>query len=145
MLDRLQGLNERATLLVLEKLAKFHAASVAYREQVGDFGSCVQEKLSKINESEKLHMFMESKIQILSEMIVDWGLDNKIVEAVRGWKEVLVKEIKNISDPEEDCQDFQVLCHGDMWLNNCMFKFDAPGNDSNDPSQVILVSILDLL
>lgn len=36
MMDRFEGLDERNTLLVLNKIAKFHATSVAYKEQVSD-------------------------------------------------------------------------------------------------------------
>lgn len=140
MLDRLEGLNEDATLLVLERIAKFHASSVAYRERIGEFAASVQGKYIKEDQHEAMFRnYIEPKVKILAETVKEWGLGEKMSKLVGRWNEVMSRECLATTDPDRAPNDFHVLCHGDLWLNNLMFKIDKE-LDKKKVSEVMLVT-----
>lgn len=127
MLDRFEGLNEAATLLVLERIAKFHAVSLVYRKKFGEFGPFVQQKYMRPEIVDVSRNFAERSTKMLIEATEDWGMDEKILDSLRSVQKVFMAEFIAGTDPDTaHPDDFQVLCHGDLWLNNMMFK---EGND----------------
>lgn len=137
MLDRFEGLNEAATLLVLERIAKFHAVSLVYREKFGEFGPYVQQKYMRPEIVAISRSFADRSSKMLIEAVEDWGMDEKILDLLRRSKDVFLEEFIAGTDPDTaHPDDFQVLCHGDLWMNNMMFK----GGNDDDVADVLLVS-----
>lgn len=76
-----------------------------------------------------------TKISALSKAVQVWGLGARLSEKILNWKLYLQQEMMVITDPGSNPADFQVLCHGNLWLNNQMF------NDNGRVQDVILVSM----
>lgn len=135
MMDRLEGLNEEATLLVLDRVAKFHASSVAYKEQYGELAPLLMRKVMPKNACDMTIKYTLPKVEVLAKAAEKWGMDKELVQAIRKWGDNMYSETVKVMDPETAPEDFQVLCHGDLWLNNMMFKTE----DTKTVEDVILV------
>lgn len=136
MMDRLAGLNEEATLLVLDRVAKFHASSVAYKEQFGELTPLLMRKAMPSNACDMIVKYTLPKVEVLAKAAEEWGMDKELVKAIRKWGHNMFSETVKVMDPETAPDDFQVLCHGDLWLNNLMFKTEK---DTKKVQDVILV------
>lgn len=137
MLDRHTGLDERATLLALDRIAKFHASSVAYKEQFGDFSDMIKRKVLQGAALDMIIKYTLPKVKTLAKATRDFMMDERIAQTVETWKDGVKNEVPGLLDPEDSPEDFQVLCHGDLWLNNMMFTRDEESGQVND---ILLVS-----
>lgn len=85
-----------------------------------------------------MDQFTQSKVKALANAVEAWGIGQQYVEKIKAWQVGLIPEIKRIFNPnKESGAEFLVLCHGDLWLNNQLFKYD---NDDN-VTDVIFVSL----
>lgn len=85
--------------------------------------------------------FTETKVQNLAKAAEELGIEEEIVHKIRSWNAAMIPELEKGTDPATSPDDFQVLCHGDLWLNNQMFRYDA----DNNVSDVIFVSLTKLI
>lgn len=133
MADRLAGMDENHVKLGLEKLAKFHAASLIIRQ-----------KHPKAFESFDVGMFSR-KVKAFNFAFL--SIYEHVVEEVKTWlgfEDYAAKLDKMRSSFIENAtrcfdytpDDFCVLNHGDAWTNNFMFKYGVKG----DLEDAILVS-----
>lgn len=139
MMNRLEGLNEEATMLVLDKIAKFHAASVSFKEQMGKLGPLISRKLFTPKTFDQIMKFQLAKVKSLVQAAQEWKFDARITQVIEGWADLLAEETIATTDPDTAPNDFQVLCHGDLWVNNMMFRTDKETRKATD---VILVKQL---
>lgn len=137
MLDRLVGMDEEATLSCLERIAKFHATSVAYKEQFGDFPTTISRKIVHFNTSEHILNYNMRKAKAFHAAAKEWGLASEILDTIGKWGNDFKEKTIDVLDPDTSPEDFQVLCHGDLWLNNIMFSRDSSTGKDNE---VMLVS-----
>ncbi|KAG5678864.1 hypothetical protein PVAND_008495 [Polypedilum vanderplanki] len=127
MLDRKVGLTVEQGKMVLSKLAKFHAISALRYQKEGVLGSC----LARENAAMDVEIdFVKGFIRMFEELI-------KALERF-GDCEIYVEKLKKfnhkstfnefINDDSEMKCGLKVLNHGDLWINNIMFKIDTNQN-----------------
>lgn len=134
MVDRQKGLDMTHTKVILEKLAKFHAASAVCHERNGDYGErFVEGMYSRKMEAMFMDMF-EQQFQVYLDIVRTWSFGKEYADIMQKWKTTMYNTIMNAVTPNEN--SFNVLLHGDMWCNNSMFRYD----DKGDIEDVILVS-----
>ncbi|EDW02990.1 uncharacterized protein LOC6562380 [Drosophila grimshawi] len=124
--SREAGLDEEHCRLVLERLAEFHASSMVLAildpkimEAYGDgmlSPKCLQE-------DRMLMRFFAGHGQQLHKLVSRWPGYERIAEKIEKYlvqqREHLVRS-QAVMDKE-----IRVLNHGDMWVNNILFKYDG--------------------
>lgn len=129
--ERQRGLNVDHLKVVLCNLAKLHAASAVL--PVDDFKHHQEPNISEYFKI--FHSLFVNCVQSLAEEISTEAYDEA---------ELLAKKLKafegNMIDKSSEAfmlraDDFGVLCHGDLWLNNLLFEY----NDEATPTDVRMV------
>lgn len=121
--NRIQGLDMSHMQVVLQKMAKYHAASACYVERYGAF-----------NEDFTVGLFSESNSHILREFnrstaflsqLKKWPNCGEYYRKLADSDDYLVTRL--LEDQRVHSGEFNVLNHGDCWSNNIMFQYDAFG------------------
>lgn len=123
--DRFSGLDLDHVKLTLSKLAKSHAASVVYLEQGGKFDAKYDEGFYSPKMIEIFDTMYEANVVVMREATKDWDCAKTLNVFFDNWREIFLKKIFPIAQGDES--RFQVLCHGDLWCNNIMFKYNSSG------------------
>ncbi|XP_053671692.1 uncharacterized protein LOC128721914 [Anopheles nili] len=136
MADRRAGLDQYHTELALEHLARYHAASAVYVDRgnalSSDFhGLEAVENLKKMGEE-----LFQPMLDSLIEFMANWDLEPTFYADLKEFAKNAFCEVAAIITPRED--RFNVLTHGDLWVNNMMFSYDTKGN-AQQASAVTLV------
>ncbi|XP_065722643.2 uncharacterized protein [Drosophila suzukii] len=125
MADRKKGLDMEHTKSALKKLAQWHAASIKFKELNGSYSTLYNDGIYIEQTRDTFHnMFALAKdsfIQILGKFEgaeeylpkLPWILDNHVDQI--------------IEDAKINEEEFNVLNHGDAWINNIMFQYDSEG------------------
>lgn len=124
MADREEGLDLCHGQMVLKKLGQFHGISMVLQKKdpismnLFRFGMVAEEA---VYGSDAFGIFFGNNIDGLIRNMSKWKGYEKILEKVKNYasnlKENLVKLQKPISG------ELKVLNHGDLWVNNCLFKY----------------------
>ena len=145
MADKFQGLNWQQVSLTMSALAKLHATTYYYIRQEG-------EKVFHTNDIRPylLHFPWNAK-----------GMDPKyykdtismylpMVDIMKQHNEQLGLKLKNLVPQflslftgifdKTDKEYFPVICHGDLWLNNILFKATNYGN-IDDPAAIKFIDL----
>ncbi|XP_069690933.1 uncharacterized protein [Periplaneta americana] len=134
--NRTSGLDLKHCLLVMKTIARFHAASLVLYQ----------------NDPKMFEPFMDNIFSIdkdigIGEMFAENV--NKVAKEVETWpdyREKILQKLHNIRDTvmeqwrkaiTRNDEEFNVLCHGDLWLNNMMFRY------SDDTGEVEEVRFVD--
>lgn len=132
--DRINGLDLNHCKLIIERMAKFHAASMVLSEQNPEIYKNFKDGIFKETDSGFMMDFVNCSFQLLVEVVKEW----------EGFEDILRKIEKiaeNMNDRAKKCAyqptDIKVLNHGDCWTNNAMFKYPA---DSQVPAEIAFVS-----
>lgn len=126
MVDRWVGLDLAHCLIVMRRLATFHAASVILYQQNPD---CMAPFMENVN------MELANR-KLITQMFS--GLMNSVADEVERWPEFshFAEKLRDIAKDvlghiqraaARDDKAFNVLNHGDAWKNNILFRYSNTG------------------
>lgn len=102
-----------------------HAASVAYLDQGGKFDAKFDEGIYSPKMIPIFESLMQGNIEIMRKVSKDWKCARTMGQYLDNWSEIFLKKTFPIA--QRDDSRFNVLCHGDLWCNNIMFKYNSEG------------------
>ncbi|XP_001648774.2 uncharacterized protein LOC5564428 [Aedes aegypti] len=131
--DRKQGLSYRQLEMVMEKIAKFHAATAVMFNQ--DEETMKDHNYRNINEEvQHFYPLFQNSMVACAEQAQKWpSTATKIANKLFDLEKTVIP--KGCQVYTRDSSTFNVLNHGDLWVNNVMYKFDSRG----EPIDSILV------
>lgn len=131
MADRTRGLDFKHSLLVMKQIGRYHAASVVLQEKKPENFVCFLEGLYGSEAFETSGYFFSKGTTNLAQEVAKWP----------HFKERFSKKLLNLADNAytkfldslKRCEEeFNVLCHGDLWLNNMMFRYSKETGEVTD-------------
>ncbi|XP_053635501.2 uncharacterized protein [Cherax quadricarinatus] len=141
MFDRKKGLSVAHATLVLQELARLHAASLLLKarsstEDLADrfthikidwmnFSDCAKSMLNQMFSGP-----LKSSEQLLHNIKGYEVAEQWIAKHKDNWADLI--EIQLARNPK-----FDVICHGDCWNNNMLFRYNKEG----DPVEVMLLDL----
>ncbi|XP_037783767.1 uncharacterized protein LOC119579995 isoform X2 [Penaeus monodon] len=136
--DRRKGMDERHTYLVLHELAKLHAASfLLQRDSPEEDLAATYDFLTWewYNFSDITKKTFDSVLS--GGMFTASRLARKIGnEQVASWFETLAPTgVECLREQLEPSAPFNVVGHGDCWVNNLLFRYDSKGH----PQEIMLL------
>lgn len=134
MADRQAGLDLQHSTLAIRGLGRFHAASVALCEKEPKQKTKYYRGMFSKEYPEEMSLFFTIGCRVLAEEIEKWPeLGKRYADKFRSLSDRIYdlgsETIKKRGD------EFCVINHGDFWVNNMMFKYDA----NSKPIQHIFV------
>jgi hypothetical protein len=122
MAERIAGLDMNHCLLVMRQLARYHAASAVIHEKEPEHFREFLDSLYVKNPTETTERIFKINAENLANEVEKWP-DHK-----ERFYEKLLKIADNAytyfaDSVKRDEEEFNVLCHGDLWLNNMMFRY----------------------
>lgn len=141
MVDRKVGMDAKHSVLLIEALARFHGASLLLSEKLS-FDELTEKypalKLDWHNFNEEaadmLCEMFEPCMQTTAELLQSLGGYSRAEKWLLESKTVIQAKLGRLLDTNDPCR---VLCHGDCWNNNVLFRYDEEGN----PVEVMLVDL----
>ncbi|XP_045586381.2 uncharacterized kinase-like protein D1044.1 [Procambarus clarkii] len=141
MFDRKKGMDVAHATLVLQELARFHAASLllkatAPEKDLADRFTHIKVDWMNFPENVKKHFNDMFSIYILCSSELLHNMEG--YEVAEQW---LARHKNNSIDLIElqlaRNSKFDVFCHGDCWMNNVLFRY----NEDGDPVEVMLLDL----
>ncbi|XP_045586387.2 uncharacterized kinase-like protein D1044.1 [Procambarus clarkii] len=136
MFDRRKGLDVAHTTLILQELARFHASSVLLEAKCpgGDLSLQHDYLLGDWTTADNMpalfDRYLENAIQMLNK-VGGYKRATTWIESLRG-------KVKDIFEEQLGSRGkFIVVCHGDCWNNNVLFRYDNKGA----PVEVMLLDL----
>ncbi|EFA06293.1 uncharacterized protein LOC663235 [Tribolium castaneum] len=129
-------LNREHIEVVVREYGKFHATSVALKTLKPEK---FQEILTSLGRSLS-HIFQSPVMQSIVTKCVQKGielLEGEVEEKIIAKLKHLRENIANITVEFEEKAPLKVVCHGDCWNNNFMYKYND--NSRNVPSKVAII------
>lgn len=132
--SRKERLNLKKAQLVLEKIAKFHAITAKLHENDPAIMERHMFSAYQSDEMTPLSFFLSVSMEETLETMRNSPDLLQYVPLLENF-DIVEEEKKVFSRSERD--RFHVLNHGDLWINNILFKYD----EKKDPVDALLVSI----
>ncbi|XP_058801085.1 uncharacterized protein LOC131669904 [Phymastichus coffea] len=134
MADRQAGLDMDHCLLAIRNLARFHASSIALMERDPSQRTKYSRGIFHESQPAEMQIFFEQGTQQLGKEIANWPeLDPEISKKILKLASTIYKKGCEVTAFREN--EFNVLNHGDFWVNNMLFQY----NESNKPIGHIFV------
>ncbi|KFB41647.1 AGAP003758-PA-like protein [Anopheles sinensis] len=123
--DRTARLDLAHLRVIVKKLAKFHAATAVLERKNRELFSPLANSMFT-SEDNPVHLFYANAIQ---HCIEQTERVPQLAQYSRFLREFLQSAIERESKSyERSTAGFNVLNHGDMWLNNLLWKYDSEGS-----------------
>jgi hypothetical protein len=122
MADRTDGLDMKHCLLVMKTLAQSHAASAVLHLKDPEIFKPFDESFYCERQRKTIEMFFLSYIKSVANEVEKWPLysdrfASKLHKLADKTADLLIKDLERNDD------DFNVFVHGDLWVNNMMFRY----------------------
>ncbi|XP_011213899.2 uncharacterized protein LOC105233494 [Bactrocera dorsalis] len=123
--NRLEGFDMEHTKAALKKLAQWHAASAVRVETKGQYPKVVTEGIFNEGMLTMLEMMIELTAPLYMECARTYEGHEEYYDSLQRCHRYYADELRPLMniDPNE----FNVLNHGDFWVNNIMFQYDDAG------------------
>lgn len=128
--NRFEGLDFEHIKLTLNKLAKFHAASAVYIEKEKFLDKKFDQGIYSDNFKPFMQQMNAKSAPATMECFAKWNSGDIVLRCEKQLNHLMNEGIFELVKRSED--RFNVLCHGDMWCNNVMFKYDEETGDVED-------------
>ncbi|XP_046144698.1 uncharacterized protein LOC114872766 [Osmia bicornis bicornis] len=134
MADRQLGLDMDHALMAIRGLARFHAASVALCEKEPKYKERYRKGLFSMEYPEEMHTFITGTLTAMAEEVEKWPEFGKhYADKLRAFTPNSYR--KGCEAIARKDNEFNVINHGDCWVNNMLFRYD----DNGKPIQHIFV------
>lgn len=124
MLDRRFGLNEVHATYALKEIAKFHAASFLLQNTcseedfIGKYPYLKNDWAELSKNSEAVVKLFRDGIIYAQEVLKTMEGYNKAIT----WLDTIIPKIADVFYEQIRCGEPKVVCHGDYWINNLLFR-----------------------
>lgn len=72
-----------------------------------------------------LYAMYEKNIDMMREISSKWTCSNSMHRFLDNYKTKMLDRVFELQEDFRQSDRFQVLCHGDFWCNNVMFKYES--------------------
>ncbi|XP_043490138.1 uncharacterized protein LOC122516416 [Polistes fuscatus] len=133
MADRQAGLDLPHCLCAMQGLARFHASNVAVCEKEPNLKTLYTRGIYYCEQSSEITQFFTYGTKSLAEEVKKWPNFEKYGEKIDKISDKIYHETSKLIKYRDD--EFNVINHGDFWVNNMMFRY----NDEGKPIDHIFV------
>jgi thiamine kinase-like enzyme len=130
MADRRVGLDMKQCLLVMKILAQSHAASAVLHLIDPEIFKPFGESFYCERNRKSIEMYFQTLMENIAKEVENWPLYSdrfacKLYRLAEKATDLMIKDLERNDD------DFNVFVHGDLWVNNMMFRY------SDDTDEVV--------
>jgi len=139
MADRRVGLDMQHCLLVMKAIAQSHAASAVLHLKDPQIFKPFSESFYCERQRKTMELIFQSTMKSLAKEVEKWPIFNdrfasKIHRVADNVADFFIKLL------ERDDDDFNVFIHGDLWINNMMFRYSDVTDEVVDVRYVAVYS-----
>jgi hypothetical protein len=122
MADRTVGLDIKHCLMVMKTLARSHAASAVLHLKNPEVFKPIGEGYYCERHRKSIEMYFQTIMENIAKEVENWPLYSdrfarKLYRLADKTVDILIKDL------ERNDNDFNVFAHGDLWVNNMMFRY----------------------
>lgn len=128
MANRRNQLDYEHCVATLRTLARFHALSVKIYQEDPELIKSVASEFYVESNREKMAQFLEACYPVLAMAVESWGENARFAPFLREAGVCIWEKVIKLVQPSDH---FNVLNHGDMWVNNILYKYNEDGSVAN--------------